>query len=131
MWVMINKKSQDERVKRAMEQDPDLPKEFVTDTLQATDEEAAILKMLEKSQAAYAKGDHQTAESAFATIRAKIEVYHSVVQLFEGDVEAAQSWLNEPAKALCGNTPLQHLITVEGADEVRDLIGRLEQGVIT
>jgi len=29
-------------------------------------------------------------------------------------IEAAQKWLNEPAKALGGNTPLERLITAEG-----------------
>ena len=57
--------------------------------------------------------------------------YRAALQLFEGNAEAARHWLNEPAKALGGNTPLQHLDTEAGADEVRDLIGRLEQGVIT
>jgi len=57
--------------------------------------------------------------------------YRTTLQLFEGDAEAARHWLNEPAKALGGNTPLQHLDTEAGADEVQDLIGRLEHGVIT
>ncbi len=57
--------------------------------------------------------------------------YRAALQLFEGDSEAARHWLTEPAKALGGNTPLQHLDTEAGADEVQDLIGRLEHGVIT
>ena len=57
--------------------------------------------------------------------------YRAALQLFEGDFEAARHWLNEPAKALGGNTPLEHLDTEAGADEVQDLIGRLEHGVIT
>ncbi|MCF6258469.1 MAG: DUF2384 domain-containing protein [Gammaproteobacteria bacterium] len=57
-------------------------------------------------------------------------VYRSVLQLFEGDKEAARSWLREPAKAFSGDTPLHHLNTEAGADEVQDLIGRLEHGVI-
>ena len=58
-------------------------------------------------------------------------VYRAVLQLFEGDKAAAQCWLNEPAKALAGETPLHHLNTEAGADEVQDLIGRIEHGVIT
>ncbi len=57
--------------------------------------------------------------------------YHSVLRLFDGDEEAARRWLNEPAKALGGNTPLNHLDTEAGADAVQNLIGRLEHGVIT
>jgi putative toxin-antitoxin system antitoxin component (TIGR02293 family) len=55
--------------------------------------------------------------------------YRGAVQLFEGDAQAAQTWLQEPARALGGATPLGHLATEAGAAEVRDLIGRLEYGV--
>lgn len=58
-------------------------------------------------------------------------VYRAALQLFEGDADAARHWLIEPAKALGGHPPLQHLDTEAGADEVQDLIGRLEHGVIT
>jgi putative toxin-antitoxin system antitoxin component (TIGR02293 family) len=59
------------------------------------------------------------------------EVYRAVLQLFEGDGESARRWLREPARALGGETPLQHLDTEAGAAQVRDLIGRLEHGVYT
>lgn len=55
--------------------------------------------------------------------------YRSALQLFEGDADSARRWLNEPAKALGGDSPLQHLDTEAGAAEVHDLIGRLEHGV--
>ena len=58
-------------------------------------------------------------------------VYRAAVQLFEGDEAAARAWLSEPARALGGGTPLQHLDTETGASAVRDLIGRLEHGVYT
>jgi len=58
-------------------------------------------------------------------------VYRNALQLFEGKKDATRSWLNEPAKALGGETPLHHLYTEAGANEVQDLIGRLEYGVIT
>lgn len=51
------------------------------------------------------------------------------LRLFEGDADAARRWLNEPAKALGGQTPFEHLATEAGAAQVRDLIGRLESGV--
>ncbi len=60
-----------------------------------------------------------------------VRIYRTALQLFEGDKDATRSWLNEPAKALGGDTPLYHLYTEAGADEVQDLIGRLEHGVIT
>jgi putative toxin-antitoxin system antitoxin component (TIGR02293 family) len=59
------------------------------------------------------------------------EVYRAAIQLFEGDGESARRWLGEPARALGGETPLQHLDTEAGAAQVRDLIGRLEHGVYT
>ncbi len=55
--------------------------------------------------------------------------YGNTLQLFEGDADSARRWLNEPAKALGGKSPLQFLDTEAGAGEVRDLIGRLEHGV--
>lgn len=57
--------------------------------------------------------------------------YRSALQLFEGEAESARRWLNEPAKALGGDSPLQHLDTEAGAAEVQDHIGRLEHGVYT
>ena len=57
--------------------------------------------------------------------------YLAALRLFEGDEEAARRWFREPAKALGGNTPLEHLDTEAGADEVQDLIGRLEHGIVT
>jgi len=53
------------------------------------------------------------------------------LQLFEGDAESARRWLSEPAKALGGDSPLQHLTTEAGVAQVLDLIGRLEYGVYT
>lgn len=57
--------------------------------------------------------------------------YRSALQLFEGEAESARRWLNEPAKTLGGDSPLQHLDAEAGAAEVQDLIGRLEHGVYT
>jgi len=55
----------------------------------------------------------------------------AAVELFEGDEKAARRWLNTPAKALGGATPVSYLDTEAGADAVRDLIGRLEHGIIS
>ena len=125
------KESLDERLVRAMEQNPDLPGEFVLDILKATDEEA-LLKMLEQSQAGYDNGDHQSAANAFATIKAKIRIYNASVELFEGSSESAIKWLNSPAKALGGNTPMEHLCATDnGMNDVSDLIASIEHGVVT
>ncbi len=60
-----------------------------------------------------------------------VAAWAAALRLFEGDADAARRWLNEPARALGGRTPLENLDTEAGADEVRDLIGRLEHGVVT
>ena len=53
----------------------------------------------------------------------------NAIRLFEGDRDAARSWLMEPALALGGATPFESLTTEVGASEVRRLIGRLKHGV--
>lgn len=58
-------------------------------------------------------------------------IHQAAVQLFDGDQAASDRWLSEPAKALGGRTPLEALALEGGAEAVRDLIGRLEHGVIT
>ncbi|CRI63064.1 conserved hypothetical protein [Thiocapsa sp. KS1] len=55
--------------------------------------------------------------------------FSDAVDLFEGDASAASGWLGEPAKALGGTAPIEHLDTEAGATQVHDLIGRLEHGV--
>lgn len=56
-------------------------------------------------------------------------VLAAATQLFEGDARAASRWLQAPSKALGGVPPFDFLDTEAGADAVRELIGRLEQGV--
>jgi len=51
------------------------------------------------------------------------------LELFEGDLEAARSWLTTPHVALAGRAPLQFATTEVGAREVEHLIGRLEHGI--
>ncbi len=57
------------------------------------------------------------------------QIVAQAVDLFEGDTEAASRWLQRPARALGGATPLKFAETHVGAQEVEDLIGRLEHGV--
>ena len=52
-------------------------------------------------------------------------------ELYDGDEEAAREWLSKPARALDGETPLDHAETEAGAREVETLIGRIEHGVYT
>ena len=48
-----------------------------------------------------------------------------------GDEESAALWLNAPASALGGETPLDHASTELGGRNVARLIGRLEHGIPT
>ncbi len=52
-------------------------------------------------------------------------------ELFEGNIEAAMRWFQNPNRALGGQSPLQVAATETGAREVENLIGRLEHGVFT
>lgn len=58
-------------------------------------------------------------------------LFENVVELFEGDVEAARRWVTSPQKALAGATPLAFTKTELGAREVENLVGRLEHGVFS
>ncbi|ACX95316.1 conserved hypothetical protein [Halothiobacillus neapolitanus c2] len=64
-------------------------------------------------------------ESALRVMR----VYEAAVNLFEGDTDAAKSWLETPAPALGGTKPGDLLHSETGAVEVMDLITRIEYGV--
>jgi putative toxin-antitoxin system antitoxin component (TIGR02293 family) len=57
------------------------------------------------------------------------QIVAKAIQLFEGDQDAAKDWLHRPARALGGATPLKYSQTYLGAQEVEDLIERLEEGV--
>lgn len=50
--------------------------------------------------------------------------------LFEGNREAARMWLQEPQWGLGGRRPVELLSTEVGAGVVRDLLGRIEYGVL-
>ena len=58
-------------------------------------------------------------------------VFSRAIELFEGDVEGARSWLMRPVFALGGAVPFELLKTEVGAGEVERLIGRIEHGVIS
>ncbi len=58
-------------------------------------------------------------------------VFAEAIELFEGDADAARSWLARPQPALDGETPLKMLRTDVGTREVEGLIGRIEHGVFS
>ncbi|EKP0311577.1 type II RES/Xre toxin-antitoxin system antitoxin [Aeromonas sp. 23P] len=58
-------------------------------------------------------------------------VVDAAMRLFGQDKAAALSWLNSPARALGGQTPMQMLTSPTGAEAVVDLIGQIEHGVVS
>lgn len=58
------------------------------------------------------------------------QVFEKAVQLFEGNTAAARRWLESPNLAFADRTPLEMAETEVGAQEVQDLIMRLEFGVL-
>lgn len=56
-------------------------------------------------------------------------VFARALELFEGAADSARAWLSAPQRALGGATPLALAATDVGANEVQNLIGRLEHGI--
>ena len=56
-------------------------------------------------------------------------LFTKVLELFDGDTRAAQNWLQSPAPAFSGHTPLSLTRTYPGIRAVEDLVGQLEHGV--
>ncbi len=55
-------------------------------------------------------------------------VYDKALDVFE-DEEAVESWLKKPARGLGYKIPLEYADTELGAQEVINLLGRIEHGV--
>ena len=58
-------------------------------------------------------------------------VFNRALSYFDGDRQHALDWLKHPNPALAGDTPLERADTATGAEDVVDLIGRLEHGIPT
>jgi len=58
------------------------------------------------------------------------KLYDKAVDVFENP-NLARKWFIEPARALGGKTPLEYADTEPGAQEVDDLLGRIEHGVFS
>lgn len=56
-------------------------------------------------------------------------IFQDALELFNGEAEEARAWLNQPQFGLGGAVPLEFARTEPGAQEVRALIGRLNEGV--
>lgn len=58
------------------------------------------------------------------------EVFKAAIDLFGGDIKAAQAWLQKPVLGLGNKRPIDMLTTSAESNAVLNLIGRLEHGVI-
>jgi putative toxin-antitoxin system antitoxin component (TIGR02293 family) len=57
-------------------------------------------------------------------------IFALAIRVFE-EKESAADWLRRPQPALGGRTAFNALLTEPGADEVENLLGRIEYGVIS
>jgi putative toxin-antitoxin system antitoxin component (TIGR02293 family) len=71
-----------------------------------------------------------TSEESDRLLRAA-RVYAKSLDLFDGDAEAARLWLTDLNTALGGVAPIEFARTEMGAQEVEDLIGRIQHGVFS
>ena len=58
-------------------------------------------------------------------------VFDMALSYFDGNRKHALEWLKHPNPALAGETPLERADTATGAEDVIDLLGRLEHGIPT
>jgi putative toxin-antitoxin system antitoxin component (TIGR02293 family) len=56
-------------------------------------------------------------------------IFAKTIELFEGDRDAAATWLTSPQHALGGGIPIDFAKTDIGSREVENIIDRLEHGV--
>jgi len=59
------------------------------------------------------------------------EIFDAALSLFGGDRDGARQWLTAPVRGLGNARPIDYARTELGAREVRNLIGRLEDGVFS
>ena len=59
-----------------------------------------------------------------------LRVYERACEVFDAPQDAA-AWLRRPNRALGGQTPLGLLDTVFGAEQVTNILGRIEHGVFS
>lgn len=60
-----------------------------------------------------------------------ITVFRAIIKLFDGNTNAARKWFESPSRALGAKTPQEMIVTEVGAQEVLDIVCRLEYGVYT
>jgi putative toxin-antitoxin system antitoxin component (TIGR02293 family) len=61
----------------------------------------------------------------------RTDVISAAEELFEGDLDMAERWLSKPLPAIDNKIPFDFIDTPERAQQLLDIIGRLEHGVWT
>lgn len=56
-------------------------------------------------------------------------VFAKALELFEGDRDAASEWMRSPLPALGGEKPVDIARSKLGAQQIENLVGRIEHGV--
>jgi putative toxin-antitoxin system antitoxin component (TIGR02293 family) len=59
------------------------------------------------------------------------EIFDAALDLFDGDQNGVRQWLTSPVRGLNNARPIDYARTELGAREVRNLIGRLQDGVFS
>ena len=103
--------------------------QLLSDTLKATPYEIADTLRISESTLLRRKKDGKLQADESDRLVSMGQIVAKSILLFEGDQDAARAWLHRPARALGGITPLKYSQTYLGAQEVEDLIERLEEGV--
>ena len=98
------------------------------ETLQLSRENLSrMLAMPERTLARRQKQARLTADESDRLIRVARVMAHAIEVL--GSRDKAAHWLRNPNRALDGNTPLSLLDTDIGAQQVGEILGRIEYGI--
>jgi putative toxin-antitoxin system antitoxin component (TIGR02293 family) len=105
--------------------------EALREALQISIESIALLTRIPERTLARRKSDGKLSLEESERVLRLATVFERAVDLFDGDQAAANRWLKTPRRAFGGKAALEFAETEVGAAEVRDLIGRIEHGVIS
>jgi putative toxin-antitoxin system antitoxin component (TIGR02293 family) len=94
------------------------------------DELATLLQIPSRTLARRKRTGRLQPDESDRLVRAAI-LFERTVGLFEKDRDAARRWFMSPHPGLGGNSPFEFSRTDVGAREVEQMIGRLEQGVVS
>ncbi|WAF79161.1 antitoxin Xre/MbcA/ParS toxin-binding domain-containing protein [Aeromonas dhakensis] len=59
-----------------------------------------------------------------------VQVLNAVISLFDGEVDKALIWMEQPARGLRGEKPVDLLTTTMGAEAVIILVNQIQHGVV-